>query len=180
MDAALVLEVSQILMWGGAIIVCASFILLYLSMKHVSTVKLPPQKYSVDVEGESIDENTPPLHTHIEYDAENDQHLVLEWIEKNDREVSISIAERTTPRIGVKQRTYADKTAAKGLIEVDLAKGAYLISFVGARDEIRSVEFTTTATERRRRFKEYQPIALALLTVGTVLFVNGLVLNIGR
>jgi hypothetical protein len=72
----------------------------------------------------------------------------------------------------MKGRVFEEGTAAEGHLESDLSRGSYLVLFSSPDNTIRNVEFTTQATERR--FKDYQPIALALLTIGTVLLVNGL------
>jgi hypothetical protein len=179
MDAILILEVSVALVTGGSILACTGLILLYLALRHVSTVKLPPTSGSIEVEAEPIDEIGTTLNSLVEYNVENGiQHLVIEWTEKNGKDVAVTVCERTEVRIGVKQRTYAEGTASRGKIETDLSNGPYLISFASSDSSPRTVQFTTVATEQRMRFKEHQPIALAMLTIGAVLLVNGLVLYI--
>jgi hypothetical protein len=176
MDAIISLEISLSLMTLGSILVTSGLILLYLSIRHFSTVSLPPVSYSVDVKAARLfDDNDERLNSLVSYQVPNgEQHVSIDWKEKDNREVTVSLAEATEFRFGMKQRVYGESTGAEGHLEADLSKGRYLMAFQASDNTTRHVDFTTQATEHRMRFKEYQPIALAMLTIGTVLFVNGL------
>jgi hypothetical protein len=166
MDAMTVLAISELLMVIGVVSIFLGLIFLGLALKYVRPVKLKPSNGTFTVNG------PPPIIAHDVGDWK--QELMVSWKEKNNKEVTVSVVERTESRVGIRARVYAELTSANGLIGPELSKGGYFIAFSSPDKTIRDVEFQIQPIEFRMPFKEQLPIALALLTIGTVLLVNGL------
>jgi hypothetical protein len=150
----------------GFVLVCSGLTFLGLVLKYVRPVKLKPTGGTLRVNG------APPIFAHDVGDWK--QELIVDWKEKNNKEVSVAVVERVESRVGIRARVYGELTSANGVIGPELSRGSYFVEFSSPDRTIREVEFQIQPIEFRRPFKEHLSIALALLTIGTVLLVNGL------
>jgi len=158
---------SIFLMWLGYAIFIIGIISVLLALTCIRKIRFGPYKYVMDC--------SPP---HRSASSQHDvksfrQDIELSWKEQEGKEVICSIRERILPLSGLGSKMYAQERGTEGSLSCSLSEGAYLIHFESTDQEPRKVAFEVKGTEHKP-LKEYLPIGLTLLTIGTVLAVNGL------
>lgn len=159
------MQVGVFLIWVGYAVFTGGIIFVLLALTYIRKIRFGPYKYVMD---------RFPHHASTQYNVQGlRQDVELSWKEQEGKEVICSIRERTLPQSGLLVKIYAQKRGAEGSLSCSLSERPYLVRFESTDQTQRKVALEVKGTEYES-IKEYLPIGLTLLTIGTVLAVSGL------
>jgi hypothetical protein len=105
------------------------------------------------------------------------EDISVKWREQQDKEVICRIMDYLpgSPS-GIYVNVYSQGKGSQGQIDATLQRGNYSVDFRSLARDTRAVEYEMSSRRHYLLFEKYRQVGLTLLTIGTVLAVNGLAL----
>lgn len=171
-NGGVLVELEMLLMMLGSAVVMVGMVVVLFSLTYIRKIKVDLGKSVIDCYGQtSIDGKQFAIMKHDVRSLKED--IEVSWKEQAGKEVTCVIQELAEPLRGLYVSIYAQRSEAEGSLSCTLPSGAYVIEFKSTDNQPRKVDCEIKVTEHKP-LKEYLPIGLTLLTIGTVLAVNGL------